>query len=195
MSKAPVFTGRAVSILAAVILHLLLLFFAAFTVKTVISAVEERAGVIKLADIREEEPPPVRPPSLPVPSPVSGAENPELAEEVLPQDIPGAGEAIDFLPMHRVSQLPFFPEEEIRKKLVYPSMARRAEVEGTVYLELFVDAQGLVRNVSVLKEDPAERGFGEAAARAFAGLKGRPASANGEDVAVRYRYPVRFQFR
>jgi protein TonB len=97
--------------------------------------------------------------------------------------------------MHLISNLPKFSEDEIRKKLVYPPMAQRAGLEGTVYLELFVDARGLVRSVVVLKEDPPDRGFGEAAVRAFTGLQGNPALANGETAAVRYRYPVRFSLR
>jgi protein TonB len=64
-----------------------------------------------------------------------------------------------------------------------------------VYLELFVDKDGLVRNITILKEDPSGRGFGEAAVKAFQGLKGVPAQANGATVAVRYRYPVRFSIR
>jgi protein TonB len=97
--------------------------------------------------------------------------------------------------MHLVSHLPRFSEEELKRRVVYPPIAQRSEIEGTVYLEVFVDREGFVRSVTILKEDPSGRGFGEAAQKAFIGLKGSPALANGEEVAVRYRYPVRFTLR
>jgi protein TonB len=146
---------------------------------------------MKLTDIREEKPP--APPS-PVPS-AAAAERFTEADSSSGETVSGSGEPGDFLPMHLISNLPEFSEDEIRKKLVYPPIAQRAGLEGTVYLELFVDARGLVRSVLVLKEDPPDRGFGEAAVRAFTGLQGSPALANGETAAVRYRYPVRFSLR
>jgi protein TonB len=71
-------------------------------------------------------------------------------------------------------------------------MALRAKIEGMVYLELFVDRHGQVQQIRILRENPENRGFGEAAIKAFQGMKGEPAQANGTAVAVRYRYPVRF---
>jgi protein TonB len=47
----------------------------------------------------------------------------------------------------------------------------------------------------VLKETPPDKGFGAAAVAAFKGIKGAPAEANGKPVAVRYRYPVRFELK
>jgi protein TonB len=64
-----------------------------------------------------------------------------------------------------------------------------------VYLELFVDRHGQVRRITVLRETPENRGFAEAAVKAFEGIQGTPAQANGAAVAVRYRYPVRFAIR
>jgi protein TonB len=71
----------------------------------------------------------------------------------------------------------------------------RAKIEGMVYLELFVDRRGEVRRITVLRENPENRGFAEAAVKAFEGIRGVPAQANGATVAVRYRYPVRFAIR
>jgi protein TonB len=64
-----------------------------------------------------------------------------------------------------------------------------------VILELFIDNQGVVRNIVVLRETPEGRGFAEAAVRAFQGMRAVPAQANGENVAVRYRWPVRFSLK
>ncbi|MDR0710707.1 MAG: energy transducer TonB, partial [Spirochaetaceae bacterium] len=69
-------------------------------------------------------------------------------------------------------------------------------IEGVVYLELFVDAQGEIRQISILRETPEGRGFGQAAVNAFRGIRAdKPAKSNGQEVAVRFRYPVRFTIR
>jgi protein TonB len=181
--------SRLVSFLIAAALHLLLLFGAVFTFRTVLS-VGEVSDVMKLTDIREEQPPP---------SPPSVSQSADTLAETITETEEytgsGTGDSPDFLPMHLISQLPKFSETEIRRKLVYPPMAQRAGLEGTVYLELFVDNRGLIRNISILKEDPPGRGFGDAAVKAFQGLSGSPALANGTEVAVRYRYPVRFSLK
>jgi len=185
--------NRIISLVAAILVHVLLLFFAVFTIKTAISAAGEYSDIMKITDIQEELPKP--PPSV--------FSSPETTAEILIESDEietgvsnsGGGDLINFLPMHLVSQLPRFSEDELRKRVVYPSIAQRSEIEGTVYLEIFVDSEGAVRNVTILKEDPPERGFGEAAVKAFLGFKGSPALANGKEVAVRYRYPVRFTLR
>ena len=187
--------NRALSLCAAVLIHALLLFFVVFTVKTVVNAVEERSAVMKIADIEEEIP--RMPPSLASSSEIV-AEVMIETDEIVSGDYSGGGivgDIIDFLPMHLVSELPRFSEDELKRRVVYPPIAQRSEIEGTVYLEVFVDREGFVRSVTILKEDPPGRGFGEAAQKAFLGLKGSPALANGQEVAVRYRYPVRFTLR
>ena len=188
---------RAVSIGVAILIHVLLLFFAVFTVKTAVSVAEERSDVMKIADIREELPvlPPAPLPSLSASTDIIADVMIE-SDDAVPGEIYAGGEStIDFFPMHLVSQLPKFSEDELRRRVIYPSIAQKSEIEGTVYLEVFVDREGLVRSVTILKEDPPGRGFGEAAQKAFIGLKGSPAIANGQEVAVRYRYPVRFTLR
>jgi len=189
---------RYTSVLIAIAAHVLLLFFAVFTIKTVINPPSESAGIIRLADIKEEAPPPKAAPiaaSEPIATTVTETED-AVSEPVIGEVVSGeTTEVIEFLPMHLVSRLPRFSEEEIKRRVIYPPIAQRSEVEGTVYLEIFVDSSGAVRSVTILKEDPPDRGFGEAAAQAFHGLKGSPALANGKEVAVRYRYPVRFTLR
>ncbi|MDR2344063.1 MAG: energy transducer TonB [Spirochaetaceae bacterium] len=91
--------------------------------------------------------------------------------------------------------LPYLDEKAIRSRLVYPPIALRSGLEGIVYIELYIDREGRVRRIEIIKENPPGRGFGAAAVKAFEGISGRPAQANGEAVAVRYRYPVRFQIK
>jgi protein TonB len=97
--------------------------------------------------------------------------------------------------MHRISTPPVFSERDILRALVYPPIPLRSGLEGIVYLDLFIDREGLVRRITILREDPPDRGFGEAAVKAFEGMRCKPAEANGQAVGVRYRYPVRFRIR
>jgi protein TonB len=117
-----------------------------------------------------------------------------VSAEPVPIYVPQTTEP-EYLPMHQISVPPKFSERDITKDLVYPPIALRSGIQGTVYLELFVDKDGLVRKITVLREDPPGRGFGEAAIKAFENRRGQPAQANGMPVAVRYRYPLRFVIR
>jgi protein TonB len=122
-------------------------------------------------------------------------ETDEVPDEVISDYVPVREEQIEYLPMSRISVLPVLPEDQIRRATVYPPIALRSGIEGMVFLELFVDRQGEIRQISILRESPEGRGFGEAAVKAFTGIRGIPAQSNGENVAVRYRYPVRFTIR
>lgn len=209
--------ARLVLFISVAALHLLLLLFFAVTVDTAIMTGEPPVSVMKLTDFEEEvppAPPPPPPPQIP-PAPENAVET--IAETMIetdevPEDQvlvdPGTlivsqdssvraadSEEEDYLPMHRISVPPVFSEREIIASLVYPAIALRSGIEGTVYLELFVDRRGEVKQIIVLRENPSGRGFGEAAVNAFRGLRGTPAEANGVPVAVRYRYPVRFTIK
>ncbi|GHV38194.1 hypothetical protein AGMMS49546_08120 [Spirochaetia bacterium] len=193
-------------------IHGALIFFLALNIQTSPAAAEEPVRVMKLTDIIEDiplpPPPPPPPPRETVPDNAveAIAENMIETDELPPDQVvaaPGtiqtpqnnsaAGE--NYLPMHRVSVPPKFDDSVISQNTIYPPIARRSGIEGTVYLELFIDRSGTVQQVKILKEDPPGRGFGEAAAKAFAGAHCTPAQANGENVSVRYRYPVSFRIR
>jgi len=98
----------------------------------------------------------------------------------------------EYLPLQKISEMPVIAEKAIRDKLVYPEMARRAGIIGNVFLELFVDANGKIRKISILKENPVGYGFADAAVSAFDGVACVPAKVDGQAVAVRFRYPIRF---
>lgn len=102
-------------------------------------------------------------------------------------------EVIDYLPQHKISDPPGIPTKEILKNIIYPVLANKQKIEGVVYLELYIDKTGTIRNINVLK-DPGY-GLAEAAVNAISGLRCSPALANGEAVAVRFRYPVRFKLK
>ncbi len=100
---------------------------------------------------------------------------------------------IEYLPQHNISVPPKIPIDQVLRNIVYPPQANRQRIEGVVYLELYIDRQGVIRRIEVLK-DPGY-GFAEAAVKAFEGVRCQPAEANGVPVAVRYRYPIRFKLR
>lgn len=95
-----------------------------------------------------------------------------------------------FLPQHKISSVPVIPIREVLSKIEYPPMALRQGIEAVVYLELFIDSKGEIKNIKVLK-DPGH-GFAEAAVAALKGIVCVPANANGKNCAVRYRYPIKF---
>ncbi|MHB9292357.1 periplasmic protein TonB [Hollandina sp. SP2] len=208
---------RAALFLLVAALHGVFIFFMVFHLETRGETLEPEAKIMKLADIQEEvPPPPLPPPPLPPPpSPpqqlveaiaetmVETDEVPQdqVVVESLPYEAPlqpvqSQSRDLEYLPQHQVSKVPVFSEGDIRKNLVYPPIALRSNIEGVVILALFVDAQGEIRRITVLKEEPSGRGFGEAAVKAFQGIRAlSPAEANGVAVGVQYRYPIRFTIR
>ena len=195
---------RLILFAAVAALHITLIMVVVFHTKSNAKPEEPSAGVMKLVDVQEELPPPPPPEKTPV-MPQSNTQE-SIAETMLETEEPpppvtapvqaaAVPEVIEYLPQNKISHLPELPEAQIIRSTVYPPIAQRANVEGIVFLELFIDRQGNVRQVNVLKEDPPGYGFGEAAANAFKGIKGKPADANGVPVAVRYRRPVRFTLK
>jgi protein TonB len=203
---------RVICFAAVAVLHVFLLSFLIFKIDAPQVAPDPPATVMKLADIREYTPPPPPPVELPL---VRTTTAETIAEEVIEveeleevveveQPVAVSEQTVvtrgntgpDYLPQNAVSVLPQFDRQELQNRTVYPPSARRSNIEGSVILELFIDRGGYVRNIVVLKETPEGRGFAEAAVKAFQGFRAiRPAQANGEDVAVRFRYPVRFTLR
>jgi len=178
-------------------IHLILIFFVAFESKILVQETTELARIMKMTDLAELPPPPAADPEIP--------QVEEIAEVMIETDTPPVQTVVgvgmvnlsfdDYLAMHMVSVRPGFDESAITSSLVYPPIALRSGIEGRVILELFVDRTGLVQRVTILREEPEGRGFGEAAVKAFTGRKGTPAYANGEAVSCRYRYPVAFRIR
>lgn len=82
-------------------------------------------------------------------------------------------------------------EPELIRAIVpeYPSIAREARVEGTVYVQALVGRDGAVAETIVRKGDPM---LVEAAVQAARASRFRPATANGHAVAVWVMMPFRF---
>ena len=90
---------------------------------------------------------------------------------------------------------PKFYEKQIYANLIYPEKAHISNIEGRVLLELFIDKNGVIQLVGILYEYPLDYGFGDAAVRAFLGMKFEPANDNGIPVSSRFRYPILFKLK
>ncbi len=86
-----------------------------------------------------------------------------------------------------VSQMPTVLTEV---RPAYPKEAREKELEGSVVMDILIDAQGKVRDISVVDGDPL---FRPGAVEALRKFLFRPAMVDGKSVAVRIRYSLKFQ--
>ena len=143
-----------------------------------------QADVFKLVDVQEYTKPEPESNEIVVKQPKASERVLETEKKVKDFDESA------FLPQHKISSVPVIPIREVLSKIEYPPMALRQGIEAVVYLELFIDSKGAIKNIKVLK-DPGH-GFAEAAMAALKGIICVPANANGKNVAVRYRYPIKF---
>lgn len=81
----------------------------------------------------------------------------------------------------------------LQSKIHYPELARKAGIEGSVYVEFYVDEQGNVRNAHVV------RGIGggcdEEALRVVKQAKFKPGLQRGRPVKVHFSLPVIFRLQ
>ncbi len=86
---------------------------------------------------------------------------------------------------------------ELLSNVVYPEMEKTNQIEGTVYVNFVVEADGSVSNVTVLRGVEEGPGFNKAAIIAVTKLKKKfvPAKMNGNQVRLRMTIPVRFSLK
>lgn len=82
---------------------------------------------------------------------------------------------------------------EIQKKIIYPEIAKRAGVEGKVYVLAFVDESGTVTDAKIIKGIGA--GCDEAALDAVKKTKFKPGKQRGKAVRVQVSIPVVFKLQ
>ena len=191
---------RLITFAAVAALHIILLLLVAFNIETKISPAEPVAGVMRLFDLREQIPPPLDPEEPVTNTRELIAETMIETDDAPPPPVISSSPAqtyvaIDYLPQHRLTDLPVLPHDEISRAMVYPPIALRSGIEGSVILDLFIDSQGNIRNVRVLREDPPGRGFAESAVNALKGIRAKPGEVNGVTFAAQYRYPIRFTLK
>lgn len=98
-----------------------------------------------------------------------------------------------------VEQMPEFPGGEdalaayLNNHIHYPAVARENGIQGTVYLEFVVNADGSIQDVKVIS-NPIGGGCEDEAVRVVKGMpKWRPGRQNGQSVRVYFHLPVRFK--
>lgn len=80
----------------------------------------------------------------------------------------------------------------ISKNLEYPKEARKKEIEGTVYIQFVIDAQGNVTRAKILKD--IGEGCGQAALDVVNKMpQWKAGKQRGKTVPVMYRLPVKFK--
>lgn len=81
----------------------------------------------------------------------------------------------------------------LNKHIVYPEMARRAQIEGRVIVEFIIDKEGNVMDPKII------RGIGggcdEVALNAVQKIKFKPGMQRGKPVLVRYSMPINFTLK
>ena len=86
--------------------------------------------------------------------------------------------------------IPLGGESAIQANLVYPDVARRLSIEGTVYVLAYVDTAGTVVGTSIIHGIGG--GCDEAASDAVSKIHFAPGREGGKPVAVKVMIPVRF---
>ncbi len=102
----------------------------------------------------------------------------------------------DFVPYKEYAD--FMPEPiggltELQKKVVYPEIERRAQVEGKVLVKAYIDEDGNVAKVEIVKG--VDEGLNEAALNAVEKTKFKPGMQRGKPVKVKVIIPIVFKLR
>ncbi len=82
----------------------------------------------------------------------------------------------------------------IQKKLVYPEIARKAGVEGRVFVKVLIDEKGNVAATQIIKS-LGNNGCDEAAVAAIKAVKWKPAKQRDKPVKVWVSIPVVFKLQ
>lgn len=204
-SRYPIFTEIG---LIASLTFLIVAFRVQYNPESSFIIPEEEQIVVEMEDIEQtqqiEKPPP--PPRPPVPIEVPN-------DEVLEDDIIDIDAEIDFdEPVYIPPPPPRAEDAEpeifvvvenmpeliggilgLQKRVTYPEIAKKAGVEGTVFLQFIVDEQGNVVDPIVMRGIGA--GCDEAALKAIRTAKFKPGRQRGKPVKVKFSLPVRFRLK
>jgi protein TonB len=152
---------------------------------------------IEITKQENRPPPPPRPP-IPIEAPSDEAIDDvdildtelQASEDVAPPPPSDEEEEVYFVAVEDLPE-PIGGIAAIQAAVVYPEIAKRAGVEGTVYVEAFVDESGSVTRTAVVKGIGA--GCDEAAESAVMKTKFKPGKQRGKPVKVKMSIPIRFR--
>lgn len=103
------------------------------------------------------------------------------------------GPRVKFIPYDEAPE-PVGGPAAILRNIVYPEIAREAQIEGTVIIQAFVNEKGIVTDWVVMKGIP-NTGLDEAAISAIRKTKFKPAKQRDRDVGVWIAIPVVFRLK
>ncbi len=173
--------------------------------KMKIEAPQELVDVEDIVNTKQETapPPPPKPP-IPIEAPSDEVlEDVELSETEL--DVNEEVSAPPPPPVEEEEVAPQFfvaveemPEpiggiEAIQKRIIYPEIAKRAGVQGRVFVKAFVDENGNVIKAEIIKGIGA--GCDEAAIKAVMATKFKPGRQRGKPVKVQVSIPILFKLK
>ena len=189
---------RTTSLTSVVLLIFLFLLFPRFGGKMTLE--EQAQIIIEQIDIPQtqqiDRPPPPARPAIPIES-----ESEDISDDLTMDELdlenfeawdapppPPEGPRVKFIPYDD----PPVPKTPIRPK--YPEIAQEAGIEGTVYVQAFIDKKGRVKEVSIVKGIP-NTGLNEAAMDAIRKTRFRPAKQRERAVGVYISIPVHFKLK
>jgi protein TonB len=171
-----------------------------------VQVVQELVNVEDIAQTKQENrpPPPPKPP-IPIEAPSDnvledveiGSTEIDLTQQIEAPPPPPkeekkiVEEEIQYFEVVEDMPEPIGGIEAIQKKIVYPEIAKRAGVEGKVYILAYVDENGNVTKTEVLKGIGA--GCDEAAEKAVRETKFKPGKQRGKPVRVKVAVPIIFK--
>lgn len=156
---------------------------------------------------QETAPPPPPKPAIPVEAPSDNVlEDIEIGETEIDMNqqvaapppppkqekVEEEDEAVFFVAVEDTPE-PIGGIEAIQQKIVYPEIAKRAGVQGRVFIKAFVDETGVVRKAEVLKGIGA--GCDEAAVQAVMQTAFKPGRQRGKAVKVQVSIPIIFKLQ
>lgn len=146
-----------------------------------------------------EIPPPPSRPSIPVES-----DDDDIPEDITidetelddfewdaPPPPPDQGPSIPFIPYDE-APVPIGGQDALMRRVVYPSMAQEAGIEGLVMVHAFINKKGRVTDTMILDGVP-NTGLNEAAVAAIIRTRWKPAKQRDKIVAVWISIPIRFK--
>jgi len=170
-------------------------------------AVEAPQELVAVEDVditkQETAPPPPPKPPIPIEAPSDDEledieiEDTEIDinEEVAAPPPPVKEEeeevAVEFFVAVEDMPEPIGGIQGIQEKIIYPEIAKRAGVQGRVYIKAFVDEGGNVQKAEVIKGIGA--GCDEAAVDAVMKTKFKPGKQRGKAVRVQVSIPILFK--
>jgi len=192
------FIVRVMALLSVFILVIMFLLFPRFGGKLVLE--EQAQIIIEQIEIPQTQqinrPPPPARPSIPIES-----ESEDISEDLTMDELdlesfeawdapppPPEGPQVKFIPYDD----PPVPKTPIRPE--YPEIAQEAGIEGTVYVQAFIDERGRVKEVLIAKGIP-NTGLNEAAMEAIRKTRFNPAKQRERAVGVWISIPVNFKLK